>query len=215
MTQTIEEQEATRCHRIVVGIDFSETSERALADAIEQASGHPRAELHVVTVANLDWIAGARNGAPAAKLDEVVAVERSAIEQALGRAGIDRGSVPTFVHVRVGGPAQEIVALAAEVDAHLIVVGTHGRSGWQRFWLGSVAERVLRLAHCPVLVTRPRQHPTDEAAPMPEPPCPQCVAVRAQSDGKQWWCEQHAHHHQRAHAYVYSSRFDSATTKVW
>ena len=61
-------------------------------------------------------------------------------------------------HLRAEVPAEEIVALAAEVGADVIVVGTHGRRGVRRWVLGSVAESVVRLADCAVLVVRqPRE----------------------------------------------------------
>jgi nucleotide-binding universal stress UspA family protein len=48
----------------------------------------------------------------------------------------------------------EILALAAEEGCDLIVIGTHGRGGLSRFFLGSVADRVVRLATCPVMTVR-------------------------------------------------------------
>jgi len=62
--------------------------------------------------------------------------------------------------VKVGAPWQEIVRLAADEHADMIVMGTQGRSGLDRLLLGSVAERVVRHAPCPVLTVRP--HPDDE-----------------------------------------------------
>lgn len=59
--------------------------------------------------------------------------------------------------VRVGPPADEIVAAAAESSADLIVLATHGRGGLTRVLFGSVAERVVRQAPCPVLTVRPDQ----------------------------------------------------------
>ena len=59
-----------------------------------------------------------------------------------------------------GDPGSEIVRYAAEVDAGLIVISSHGHSGLKRFFLGSVAERVTRMASCPVLVVR-EPHPED------------------------------------------------------
>jgi nucleotide-binding universal stress UspA family protein len=59
--------------------------------------------------------------------------------------------------VRLGMPAQEIAAAAAEVDAGLIVMATHGRSGFKRAVLGSVAERVLHTAQRPLLLLRPTE----------------------------------------------------------
>jgi nucleotide-binding universal stress UspA family protein len=56
--------------------------------------------------------------------------------------------------LRSGVPHQEIVALARDERADLIVIGTHGRGGINRALLGSVADRVVRLAPCPVLTVR-------------------------------------------------------------
>jgi len=57
--------------------------------------------------------------------------------------------------VAAGKPWQKIVDVAAEEGADLIVVGTHGRTGFAREAIGSTAERVVRAARCPVLVVRP------------------------------------------------------------
>ena len=56
--------------------------------------------------------------------------------------------------VRTGSPYQEIVDLATDERADLVAMGTHGRSGVSRLLLGSVADRVIRLAPCPVLTVR-------------------------------------------------------------
>lgn len=56
--------------------------------------------------------------------------------------------------MRRGDPAEEIVAAAHEEDADLLVIATHGLSGWRHLIFGSVAEKVIRLASCPVLITR-------------------------------------------------------------
>ncbi|HUK63722.1 MAG TPA: universal stress protein, partial [Dongiaceae bacterium] len=57
--------------------------------------------------------------------------------------------------VRSGEPADEIVRLADEEHADMIVMGTQGRTGLERLMLGSVAERVIRRSRCPVLTVRP------------------------------------------------------------
>ncbi len=57
-------------------------------------------------------------------------------------------------HVSFGDPGHEIAAFAERLKADLIVMPSHGRSGLTRILIGSVAERVVRLAHCPVLVLR-------------------------------------------------------------
>jgi nucleotide-binding universal stress UspA family protein len=57
--------------------------------------------------------------------------------------------------VRQGEAADEIIAFAEEEKVDLIVIATHGRTGWRRFMFGSVAEKVVRLASCPVLTIGP------------------------------------------------------------
>lgn len=64
------------------------------------------------------------------------------------------GVTARFVR-RVGTPFEQIIAAADEEKADMIVIGTHGRSGLNRLLMGSVAERVVRLAPCPVLTVRP------------------------------------------------------------
>ena len=56
--------------------------------------------------------------------------------------------------IKIGDPGQSIVDFAASVQADLIITPSHGRTGIKRLLIGSVAERVVRLAHCPVLVLR-------------------------------------------------------------
>ena len=60
-------------------------------------------------------------------------------------------------YVRLGRPAEEIVILADEIDAGLVVVGSRGLGGIRRLLLGSVSDSVVRHAHCPVLVVRKDQ----------------------------------------------------------
>ena len=68
-------------------------------------------------------------------------------------------SCPTVeLHVDTGDPAEKIVEVAAKLDADLIVLDTHGRTGIKRLLIGSVAEKVVRLAGCPVLVVREKKH---------------------------------------------------------
>ena len=57
-------------------------------------------------------------------------------------------------HVRFGDPGREIAAYAEKLKADLIVMPSHGRTGLSRLLIGSVAERVVRLAHCPVLILK-------------------------------------------------------------
>ncbi len=71
---------------------------------------------------------------------------------------IRREKLPAEIRTRTfvihGRPAHEIVQLAAQEKVDIIVIATHGESGWQRFVFGSVAEKVVRHADCPVLTIR-------------------------------------------------------------
>jgi len=58
------------------------------------------------------------------------------------------------IEVRFGDPGHEIVEYAREIEAGLVVMASHGQSALRHLLIGSVAERVVRLAHCPVLVLK-------------------------------------------------------------
>jgi nucleotide-binding universal stress UspA family protein len=64
------------------------------------------------------------------------------------------GEVPSRVIISHGDPAKEIVRIASDENAEMIVIATHGLTGWQHLVFGSVAEKVVRLAECPVLTVR-------------------------------------------------------------
>jgi hypothetical protein len=110
-------------------------------------------------------------------------------------------------HMRFDAISQEIAQLAADLEADLVVVGTHGRRGVSRLLLGSVAEATVRLAPCGVLVVRSKAIP--EPAPSIEPPCPRCVEARRASGGVQTWCAQHRERHGQRHTYHQRDRIGS------
>ena len=65
--------------------------------------------------------------------------------------------------VKTGDPADVIVKSVTEIPADIIVIGTHGQTGWRRFISGSVTERVVRTAVCPVLTVRAEKDPDNPA----------------------------------------------------
>ena len=69
---------------------------------------------------------------------------------------LTRDGVPTRWRRRVGGVHETVCDTAREEAAEYIVIGTHGRGGLDRFMLGSIAERVVRSAPCPVVTVRPK-----------------------------------------------------------
>lgn len=140
---------------ILVPIDFSETSLRALRLAVNLThAGNVR--LHLVNIGVTPYVDVGPYGAsvPAVLIaanDHMAAEAKSALER-VAREEIPQG-VEVHTHVRTGFPPEEILAEAAESKADLIVIGTHGRTGVERVLLGSVAERVIRAAKIPVLTT--------------------------------------------------------------
>lgn len=208
---------ANTTYTLVVGVDFSSTGELALQRAFELASRTPNAEPHVV------YVAGAYgpmlrlelpDDAKAVSIEEASDHLRKYVERQLDKFQQTRRATfeRVVTHIRVGAPADEVAQLAADLDADLVIVGTHGRRGVRRLLLGSVAEGVMRLAHCPVFVVRPKDHYGTELANAPqiEPPCPRCVETRRRTGGKELWCEQHAERHGRRHTYYYIDRNSSA-----
>jgi nucleotide-binding universal stress UspA family protein len=146
--------------RIVSATDFSDTAEAAWELAGELARVH-RAEVilvHVfvelpvypevaVTTVQRVWE------------EQRLWVEQQLVERV--EAATARG-IPARYLLRTGTAAEEITRAADDEGADVVVVGTHGRTGINRLLIGSVAERVVRLAPCPVLTVKPR--PTREAA---------------------------------------------------
>ena len=152
-----------RKYVIVVGVDYSAASERALNEAFALAHTKHGAQLHIVNVRATpdESIAASGEVAPlppleywAAELREYVARRAAAFEATASVAPLPH----LYTHQAMNDPAQEITRLAANVDADLVVVGTHEWHGVPRA-LGSVAEAVTRLAPCPVLVVRRKGRP--------------------------------------------------------
>ena len=190
---------------IVVGVDYSPASDLALERAFELASAQPRAEVHVVNVVRLYGAEvlvegpAETSGLPTATLADATGLVTRYVEQRRQAFGGALGSVNVRAHLRLEAPAQEIAQIAADLEADLVVVGTHSKRGIARLLLGSVAEAVVRLAPCPVLVVREKALP--EQLPRIEPPCPQCLEARRASSGSEYWCAQHRERHGQRHTY--------------
>jgi nucleotide-binding universal stress UspA family protein len=201
-------------YRIVVGVDFSDTSSDALNEALRLAERHMPADLHLAAVVDSDHA----DLVPAAQRHASLVKIADDLRDRLVRVGADRlaelraqrpeVNLPIVAHVRIGPIAEQIAALATEIEAHVVVVGTHGRRGVRRLMMGSVAEKTVRLAPCPVLVVRPRDFRRGPEAPAIEPPCPDCVAARKATDNASWWCEAHAQEADPVHIYSRSHRID-------
>lgn len=157
--------EAIRPVQVVVAYDFSPSAEEALMRAVEVACRASQHVLHVVAAID------PRHGlavAPAATIDYDYAerIQRLVSERmATAFAGRSAASeVEFYVHARIGKPADEILSLAKDVGADLVFIGSHGKTGLDRFVLGSVSERVVREAKCPVMVARTKTYEQVELA---------------------------------------------------
>jgi nucleotide-binding universal stress UspA family protein len=154
-----------RLKRILVPIDFSDCSKKALRYALPLARQH-EATITLLYVAALPayYAVGDGGGFNYASFEaDYVAIEaemRASGEKRLSALAADEthGEVETNVLVRTGSPTLEIIDLARSLPADLIVISTHGRTGLKHVWLGSVAEHVVRHAPCPVLVVREQEH---------------------------------------------------------
>ena len=132
--------------RVVVPYDFSDESYDAIALGLQLVDepGH----LHVIHV--LPELAATEPGVIWATVDDTSRTQHAteAMKEKLKEfPGIN-------INVGFGDPGHVVTNTSAEIEADIIVIPSHGRRGMQRMLLGSVAERVVRLAHCPVLVLR-------------------------------------------------------------
>jgi len=148
-------------NRILCPVDFSEFSERALEHAVTIARWYESAitVLHVVDV-RLEPPVGPPLAPIALVPGPLTLAAREQITGELQRlvAAAAATDVAIETVVRDGRPDTTILEMATALRANLLVMGTHGRSGFDRLVMGSVTEKVLRKAVCPVLSVPPRSH---------------------------------------------------------
>lgn len=149
-----------RPSQVVVAYDFTPSSQPALDRALALVNRAPFHVLHFICVIEPH---GEVPGLPhhgkvdypyAERVQQALA---DALSEALrSTAGGER--IHFFVHARIGKPGEEILHLAREVGADLIIVGSRGTHGLERLVLGSVSEKVVRDAGCSVEVARPKTY---------------------------------------------------------
>ncbi len=146
-----------RLRKILVAIDFSPPSKNAFKYAVRFAEefGGELTLLHVLEPESMTGYIAIPEGTAFVENDIVAAGKnlRSLI------VSVENTKIETpHWKVRGGLPSHEIVEAAKEMDVDLIVIATHGYTGWKHFCIGSTAERVVRAAPCPVLVVREKEH---------------------------------------------------------
>ena len=164
---------------IVAAIDFSEVTPWVIERAAREVKLRPGGVFHLLHV-----IPSPVPGllVPTERdLAEAVVNGRDELEQSVRVANI--GAMEILGHVRIGGLVDEIVGLADEVNAELVVIGTGHHSHAMRLLLGSTTRALLRRAPCSVLFARP-------------PSVPEIEPARPDQDA-----DIHRRHHPRAHTY--------------
>jgi nucleotide-binding universal stress UspA family protein len=144
--------------RILLATDGSEEAELAALRAVELADATD-SELHVVHVGVVPLFLKSYPGTLGyeGKLYEQIEEDSRELLRKQSRRVKAAGGTVARTHLRMGAVALEIVGLAEELGADLIVMGSRGLGGVRRALMGSVSDSVVRHAHCPVLVVRPEK----------------------------------------------------------
>lgn len=136
--------------RILVPIDFSAISMDALDTAVEFSRPY---EAEIVVMFAVE-----PTGSPILERDSEAELAQQAhtaenkLEEICRSLG--RGGISCSTRIEIGSAAEAIIGAATALKADLIVMSTHGRSGLKRALIGSVAEKVVRRARCPILLLR-------------------------------------------------------------
>lgn len=150
------EAEVSKPENLVVGVDFSEPSKEAIRRAAVMARTY-KASVHLVYGYVLPEVATFEGSmaTAASDFDGLIDEKREALEQLVVELGAE--DVVAEVTALQQPPAAAIVGTAEDDKAQFVFVGSHGRRGVKRFFLGNTAERVMRNSPCPIFVVRPGQ----------------------------------------------------------
>ncbi len=142
--------------KILLATDGSQEATLAARTAIDIAE-KTGSELHVVLVGLSVSLVGMGPAEiadiPGPRQEELTEEAQRLLDTQLKQIEAAGGTV-TQAHLRIGKADEEIIGLAEELDAGLIVIGSRGLGGIRRVLMGSVSDSVVRHAHCPVLVVR-------------------------------------------------------------
>ena len=147
----------TRVRRIVCASDFSTASKKAVATAITMAKANRAALTLVHVVAPMVRLAPDQY-VPSTTWEEIEIGTRAWAQEQIDKLAVKarKAGIRAAALLLEGDAAAQIVRAARSKRADLLVLGTHGRTGVSKFFLGSVAERVVATAPCPVVTVRGR-----------------------------------------------------------
>ncbi len=150
------ESQRIQYSRILVATDESECAKKALEHArnIAEINNASVALVHVMEVAaQTNYVSDPLLGQQPIVVPDTTEVQMEHAKSLLAEIAEQFSGVrEVYTFSRVGIPRQEILDVAAEWNADLIIMGTHGRTGFDHFLSGSVSESVVRRSQCPVLV---------------------------------------------------------------
>ena len=139
--------------KVLICVDSGESSQIVLREAQTIVKGFPEAEIHLFTVIDMAVIAVGQDTDQTLMMDTLQREANSLIPAATRILG-DR---PIVFSSEVGYPVDEILKKVKEVGCDLLILGTHGRTGFDHLLIGSVAEKVLRNCECNTLII-PMKH---------------------------------------------------------
>jgi universal stress protein A len=147
---------ALRLKRILVPIDFSPCSKKALRYAVAFAKQFD-AKISLIYVEQVCYLAPEMGPVDLGTVEGRAREEAAEELSALAAKEVPTG-VAVDVFVRQGHPPTEVISAASELNADLIIISTHGYTGFKHVWFGSSTETLVRHARCPILVVREGEH---------------------------------------------------------
>lgn len=160
-------------YRIVVGVDFTEASTQALKTALSVLSASPQAELHLTHVVIEPSVSRNIDQDDSLITSSYKKLREFLLEESLSMPGTDRFERQVIYHVRLAtDAAKALEQVAFDVNADLVVVGTHERKGLEKWMLGSIADSLLQSGRVPLLVARPSNFEGMTRTAEIEPPKP-------------------------------------------
>jgi nucleotide-binding universal stress UspA family protein len=140
--------------KVLISIDSLESSKIILSEAYPFLKGFPDAEIHIFTVLDLGSLSVGHG-----TVDTLLIGDHKHMGEEICRVATEIfGSMPFTFSSEVGYPTDMILQEAEKLRCDLIVMGTHGRTGFDHLIIGSVAAKVLRLAQCNTLVIPMKKH---------------------------------------------------------
>jgi nucleotide-binding universal stress UspA family protein len=189
---------ADQAYVVVAAVAFDETGAAALGEAARVTeSSQARCELHAVHVVHEG--AHATTKGEMSSLNQHINEATAALQRVLHKQATQ---ARVICHVRVGNIAQAIVQAAIDINADLLIVGSHQRAGVAQLLLGSVAKEVVAHAHCAVLVAIPKDYSGLTVSQSIEPACSDCLTIRRHTKNQTFWCTRHQHAYHKPHLYV-------------